>query len=79
MTRTYSYMKPLGGSIGPSKTKCIVSESIDHIDLEKAVNITCSTQTPDVPSGNAFIGPGQLHPGVDRQELAQRPHHERCQ
>ncbi|KAG7119756.1 putative membrane protein C20F10.07 like [Verticillium longisporum] len=55
MTRTYSYMKPLGGSIGPSKTKCIVSESIDHIDLEKAVNITCSTQTPDVPSGNAFI------------------------
>ncbi|RNJ52473.1 hypothetical protein D7B24_003407 [Verticillium nonalfalfae] len=55
MTRTYSYMKPLGGSIGPSKTKCIVSELIDHIDLEKAVNITCSTQTPDVPSGNAFI------------------------
>ncbi|KAM0277117.1 hypothetical protein ACHAQH_006061 [Verticillium albo-atrum] len=55
MMRTYSYMKPLGGSIGPSKTKCIVSEAIDHIDLEKAVNITCSTQTPDVPSGNAFI------------------------
>ncbi|KAH6685654.1 GRAM domain-containing protein [Plectosphaerella plurivora] len=53
-TRVYSYMKPLPGSIGPSKTKCIVTETIESIDLEKAVNVIVSTQTPDVPSGNAF-------------------------
>lgn len=53
-TRVYSYMKPLPGSIGPSKTKCIVTETIESIDLEKAVNVVVSTQTPDVPSGNAF-------------------------
>jgi hypothetical protein len=53
-TRVYSYMKPLPGSIGPSKTKCVVTETIESIDLEKAVNVIVSTQTPDVPSGNAF-------------------------
>ncbi|KAL8408222.1 hypothetical protein RB594_006859 [Gaeumannomyces avenae] len=53
-TRTYSYIKPLYASLGPKQTKCIVSEHVDAIDLEKAVNITCTTQTPDVPSGNVF-------------------------
>jgi hypothetical protein len=53
-SRTYSYMKPLGGSIGPSKTKCVVTETIEHLDYEKAVNVICSTATPDVPSGNVF-------------------------
>lgn len=53
-SRTYSYVKPLNSSIGPKSTKCIVTETIEHLDLEKAVNITCATVTPDVPSGNIF-------------------------
>ena len=53
-SRTYSYIKPLNASIGPKQTKCIITESIDAIDLEKAVSVTVSTQTPDVPSGNVF-------------------------
>jgi hypothetical protein len=53
-SRQYSYIKPLGGSIGPKQTKCITTENLDFFDLEKAVSVTCSTQTPDVPSGSAF-------------------------
>ncbi|KAK3939875.1 hypothetical protein QBC46DRAFT_386839 [Diplogelasinospora grovesii] len=53
-TRTYSYIKPLSGSIGPRQTKCIVTEQLEHLDFEKAVNILVSTQNPDVPSGNVF-------------------------
>lgn len=53
-TRTYSYIKPLNASIGPKQTKCIIAETLDSIDLEKAVSITVATQTPDVPSGNVF-------------------------
>ncbi|KAK4218506.1 hypothetical protein QBC37DRAFT_411821 [Rhypophila decipiens] len=54
-TRTYNYIKPLGGSIGPKQTKCIVTEVLERMDLEKAVSVLCSTQTPDVPSGNIFV------------------------
>jgi hypothetical protein len=53
-TRSYSYIKPLNGSIGPKQTKCFSTETLDSLDLEKAVSITISTQTPDVPSGNVF-------------------------
>lgn len=53
-TRTYNYIKPLNGSIGPKQTKCIISEAIENLDLEKAVNVLVTTQTPDVPSGNVF-------------------------
>jgi hypothetical protein len=53
-TRKYSYIKPLNGSIGPKQTKCISTENLDFLDLEKAVLVTLSTQTPDVPSGNVF-------------------------
>ncbi|EXJ79679.1 hypothetical protein A1O3_07959 [Capronia epimyces CBS 606.96] len=52
--RQYTYIKPLGGSIGPKSTKCITTENLDFFDLEKAVSVTCTTLTPDVPSGNAF-------------------------
>jgi hypothetical protein len=52
--RTSSYIKPLNGAIGPKQTKCIATETLDSIDLEKAVSVTISTQTPDVPSGNVF-------------------------
>ncbi|THC93133.1 hypothetical protein EYZ11_007376 [Aspergillus tanneri] len=53
-TRSYSYIKPLPGSIGPKQTKCISTESLDFFELDKAVLVTLSTQTPDVPSGNLF-------------------------
>lgn len=53
-SRSYSYIKPLGGSIGPKQTKCLINETIEAFDLEKAITITSSTQTPDVPSGNVF-------------------------
>ncbi|KAL3465874.1 hypothetical protein BJX64DRAFT_45395 [Aspergillus heterothallicus] len=52
--RKYSYIKPLNGAIGPRQTKCISTEQLDFLDLEKAVLVTLSTQTPDVPSGNVF-------------------------
>lgn len=53
-TRSYSYIKPLYAAIGPKQTKCITTENLDFIDLEKAVSVTVVTQTPDVPSGNIF-------------------------
>lgn len=53
-TRSYSYIKPLYAAIGPKQTKCITTENLDFIDLEKAVSVTVTTQTPDVPSGNVF-------------------------
>ncbi|KAI9929808.1 hypothetical protein ASPWEDRAFT_101336 [Aspergillus wentii DTO 134E9] len=53
-TRQYSYIKPLNAPIGPKQTKCITTEYMDFLDLEKAVLVTLSTQTPDVPSGNVF-------------------------
>ncbi|PMD46663.1 hypothetical protein L207DRAFT_507559 [Hyaloscypha variabilis F] len=52
--RNYSYIKPLNGAIGPKQTKCICTENLDSLDFEKAVSVTISTQTPDVPSGNVF-------------------------
>lgn len=54
-TRKYEYIKPLFGAIGPKSTKCITSEVLDFFDLEKAVTVVVSTQTPDVPSGNVFV------------------------
>ncbi|KAK7426913.1 hypothetical protein QQZ08_006505 [Neonectria magnoliae] len=53
-SRNYTYIKPLNGAIGPKQTKCIVTETLDALDYEKAINLSVSTQTPDVPSGNVF-------------------------
>ncbi|KAK5628401.1 hypothetical protein RRF57_004116 [Xylaria bambusicola] len=53
-SRSYSYTKPIYAPIGPKQTKCIVSETIEYFDLEKAVSVLVTTQTPDVPSGNLF-------------------------
>ena len=53
-TRTYSYIKPLNASIGPKQTKCLITETVEAFDLEKAVSVLVTTQTPDVPSGNVF-------------------------
>lgn len=54
-TRQYSYIKPLNSTIGPKQTKCISSETLDLLDLNRAVLVTLATQTPDVPSGNGFV------------------------
>lgn len=53
-TRSYSYIKPLSGAIGPRQTKCLSTETLDFMDLERAVSVTVATQTPDVPSGTVF-------------------------
>lgn len=53
-SRSFSYVKPLNAPIGPKQTKCLITEQMDFFDLEKAVSVTCTTQTPDVPSGNVF-------------------------
>lgn len=53
-SRTYSYIKPLYASIGPRQTKCITTENLDAFDLERSISVTCTTQTPDVPSGSVF-------------------------
>ena len=54
-SRSMSYIKPLYAPIGPKTTKCLVTETLDFMDYEKAVCVTASTQTPDVPSGNIFV------------------------
>ncbi|KAF4126872.1 GRAM protein [Geosmithia morbida] len=54
-SHTYTYIKPLNSTIGPKSAKCIITETLDSLDYEKAANITMATQTPDVPSGNIFV------------------------
>lgn len=51
---TFSYIKPLNAPVGPKQTKCITTNTLEAFDLEKAVTVNCSTQTPDVPSGSIF-------------------------
>ncbi|KAK4893045.1 hypothetical protein LTR27_008582 [Elasticomyces elasticus] len=53
-TMTFDYIKPLNAPVGPRQTKCITTNTLVAFDLEKAVTIDCSTQTPDVPSGSVF-------------------------
>lgn len=54
-TFSFSYTKPLGGGLGPSKTRCLITSTLEQFDLDKAVTVLCSTQNPDVPSGNVFV------------------------
>lgn len=53
-TVTFDYIKPLNAPVGPKQTKCITTYNLVAFDLEKAVTVDCSTQTPDVPSGGVF-------------------------
>ncbi|KAL3232131.1 Membrane-anchored lipid-binding protein YSP2 [Nakaseomyces bracarensis] len=53
--RDYEYTKPISGSIGPSKTKCIISEELETYDLNNYIKMVQKTKNPDVPSGNSFI------------------------
>lgn len=52
--RDYSYIKPLGGSIGPKQTKCLITDTVKFCDFTKYIEVEQVTQTPDVPSGNSF-------------------------
>ncbi|AQZ16334.1 YSP2 (YDR326C) and YHR080C [Zygosaccharomyces parabailii] len=52
--REYSYTKPIPGSFGPSKTKCLITETLEHYDLQDYVKGVQVSKTPDVPSGNSF-------------------------
>lgn len=52
--REMSYIKPLGGAIGPKSTKCLIIEEVNHQDFEKYVSVLTTTATPDVPSGGSF-------------------------
>lgn len=53
-SRNFSYIKPLNAPIGPKQTKCITTEVLDYLDLERSCSVTVTTHTPDVPSGNVF-------------------------
>lgn len=54
LKREYTYRRQLGYSIGPKSTRCEVTETIEHMNLADYVVVTTTTQTPDVPLGNAF-------------------------
>lgn len=49
-----SYIKPLGGSIGPKSTKCEIRDETVHCDYDDFVSTVTTTRTPDVPSGGVF-------------------------
>lgn len=53
-SRNFTYIKPISGPIGPNKTKCLISETLDNYDLADNVKVTQISKTPDVPSGNSF-------------------------
>ncbi|BAO41393.1 GRAM domain-containing protein YSP2 [Kluyveromyces marxianus DMKU3-1042] len=53
--REYIYTKPISGSIGPGKTTCFIDENFDKFDLNKYVQVTQASKTPDIPSGNSFV------------------------
>lgn len=53
--RSYEYVKPLGGPVGPKQTRCLLTETIETWNLDSHVAVLASTQTPDVPSGGSFL------------------------
>jgi VAD1 Analog of StAR-related lipid transfer domain len=54
LARNMSYIKPLGGGIGPQYTKCEIREETVHSDVVDYVVTVTTTRTPDLPSGGAF-------------------------
>ncbi|ORY77049.1 hypothetical protein BCR37DRAFT_383065 [Protomyces lactucae-debilis] len=54
-SRKISYVKPLSGPIGPKQTRCLIDDTVDLYDFDKAVQVTTNTTSPDVPSGDAFV------------------------
>lgn len=54
LSRNFSYIKPLSGSIGPKQTKCELTDETEFCDFNVAVVTITTTRTPDVPSGSVF-------------------------
>ncbi|KAF8893695.1 hypothetical protein CPB84DRAFT_1682834 [Gymnopilus junonius] len=54
LTRNFSYIKPLNGSLGPKQTKCELKDEVAHFDPEEYISTVTTTRTPDVPSGGVF-------------------------
>ncbi|KAI8371250.1 GRAM domain-containing protein [Choanephora cucurbitarum] len=52
--RESSYVKYLGGAIGPKTTKCYLTEEMLHVDTGNYISQLTTTRTPDVPSGGSF-------------------------
>ncbi|KAK6456761.1 uncharacterized protein RJT20DRAFT_149832 [Scheffersomyces xylosifermentans] len=52
--RHYSYIKPLGGAIGPKQTKCLIVDKIITFQPDNFILVEQTTSTPDVPSGGSF-------------------------
>lgn len=53
-SRTFTYIKPLYGPIGPKQTKCLVTENLETLDFEKGATMLLATRTPEVPNGTMF-------------------------
>ncbi|KAF9564941.1 hypothetical protein CPC08DRAFT_720754 [Agrocybe pediades] len=54
LTRNFSYIKPLSGSLGPKQTKCELKDEVVFCDFDQYVSTMTTTRTPDVPSGGVF-------------------------
>ncbi|TDL20919.1 GRAM-domain-containing protein [Rickenella mellea] len=54
LSRNFSYIKPLGGGLGPKQTKCELKDETVHCDFDDYVSTVTTTRTPDVPSGSVF-------------------------
>ena len=54
LVHNMSYIKRLGGSIGPKSTKCEICDETLHCDFDDYVVMVTTTRTPDVPSGGVF-------------------------
>lgn len=52
--REFTYAKGLHFPVGPKSTKCVVQETILHLDYSDYINVLNTTRTPDVPSGGSF-------------------------
>ena len=44
-SRSYEYTKKLNNSIGPKQTKCLLTETIEHIDISSYVLVIQTTRT----------------------------------
>lgn len=54
LTRSYSYIKPLTGAVGPKSAKCMLVDENLHVDFDDFVVNLTTTRTPEVPSGGSF-------------------------
>ncbi len=49
-----SYIKPLGGGVGPKQTVCHIIDEAEFFNPDEYVSMITTTKTPDVPSGGVF-------------------------